>query len=59
MTDYIDKVGNKLPKSEVDYSYGKPHAHCAMCEHFLRPHSCQIVAGTIDPEWWCNRFKRV
>ena len=56
MTDYIDK--DKLAKSAVDYSYGKPNAHCSLCEHFIRSGFCHIVAGKIDPAWWCNRFKR-
>ena len=49
----------KFKKSEVDYSKGKPHAHCGICEHF-RPESrsCTLVEGDIDPAYWCEKFER-
>jgi len=48
----------KLNKSSVDYSEGKPHAHCGLCRHFEPPHSCEIVEGTIEPHMWCERFEK-
>ncbi len=56
MKDYIDK--DKFTKTEVDYSEGYKPAHCGICEHFLRPHSCEIVAGLIEPKMWCRKFKK-
>ena len=47
----------KYHKSEVDYSQGKPHAHCGLCVHY-RFHACEIVIGVILPEMWCNKFKK-
>lgn len=49
----------KLAHDAVDYSEGKPHAHCSLCEHFIPagPH-CQIVADPIAPHMWCERFER-
>jgi len=47
----------KYTKSEVGYSYGKPHAHCGLCEHY-RAGSCEIVQGDIRPDYWCEKFKK-
>jgi len=49
----------KFTKTEVDYSKGKPQAHCGICEHF-RPNSksCVLVEGDIEPDMWCRKFER-
>ena len=46
----------KRAKESVDYSAGKPHAHCGLCKHFERPDACELVAGKIDPKMWCKLF---
>ncbi len=46
----------KLTKAEVDYSPGMGETRCRNCEHFLPPNSCEVVAGSIDPAYWCRRF---
>lgn len=58
-------------KSEVDYSVGKPHAHCGKltngdafsCRHFLPARTtesghCELVEGTIARNHWCKLFDR-
>lgn len=49
---------NKLTKDQVDYSRGKPNAHCSICVHWLGAGMCEIVSGPIAPEMWCEKFKR-
>lgn len=44
-------------KSEVDYSMGLPEAHCSLCEHY-RIDKCEIVAGKIEPDHWCEKFDK-
>lgn len=51
----------KLAKPEVSFEHpagGKDH--CADCKHFETqgPHTCEIVAGRIETQDWCDRFKR-
>ena len=47
-----------LPKSAVDYGPGHPTGdHCAVCAHFRPPDACEVVAGDISPEAWCDRFE--
>lgn len=46
----------KMAKSEVDYSPGMRESRCRNCQHFLPPSACEIVAGRIDPDYWCRRF---
>lgn len=46
----------KLSKDAVDYSKGLPDAHCGICEYY-RAGQCLLVAGDIDPNYWCDRFK--
>jgi len=50
----------KYSKADVDYSEGKPSEHCAICVHFQVYHkkACEIVAGVILPDMWCNKFKK-
>jgi len=49
------KTAMKRPKLAVDYSKGKPNAHCGICEHYNN-HACELVAGTINPDMWCKLF---
>lgn len=46
----------KLSKQEVDYSIGKGESRCKNCAHFEAPNACELVAGVIDPDYWCKRF---
>jgi hypothetical protein len=46
----------KFTKAQVDYSKGTPEEHCGICEHY-RHSSCLIVAGDIDPNYWCQKFR--
>jgi hypothetical protein len=58
--DYTKEVrapDGKLTKASVDYSYGKPHAHCGLCIHFAAPSTCSIVSGPVQPKMWCRKFK--
>ena len=56
MTDYIDT--DKYDKDEVDYSLGYKPAHCGICQHYLTSGHCRIVAGKIDPKYWCKKFQK-
>lgn len=49
---------NKKDKLDVDYSRGKATSKCAICEHFEAPNRCAKVAGSIDPNYWCELFAR-
>jgi hypothetical protein len=38
-------------------------SRCKNCVHFYRGvqgklGSCELVAGSIDPEYWCKKFRR-
>lgn len=50
----------KLTKSETKYTPKamKPSERCKVCEHFHSNESCDIVAGRISAQGWCNRFHR-
>ncbi len=49
----------KLPKAVAGYQ-DKPHdgQQCSECALFVKPNSCQNVAGTIDPNGWCRLFRK-
>jgi len=53
---------NLLSPESVDYSPGIGEKVCGNCVHYIvekdgAPTSlCEIVAGDIDPEYWCKRF---
>jgi hypothetical protein len=54
-------MADLLPKSAVEYeSPAKGPDHCSLCKHFevRHRHGCEIVAGTILPADWCNKFSR-
>jgi hypothetical protein len=53
----------KQAKASVDYGKGMKSAHCSICTHYQRGKqglhgSCELVAGSIDPEFWCKLFKK-
>lgn len=50
------QVAHKLTKSSVDYSMGMGKTRCRNCAHFQKPHGCALVAGKIDPGYWCQKF---
>lgn len=47
----------KFAKEEVDYSEGMGKTRCKNCVHYEGNHSCELVEGTINPEYWCKKFK--
>lgn len=49
-----------LSKERVEFEHpAKGPSHCSQCRHFMpEAHVCEIVAGTIEPGDWCNRFSR-
>lgn len=53
----------KVSKASVDYSKGHPGSKCSLCTHFFRgaqgkQGTCELVAGSIDPDYWCEKFKK-
>lgn len=48
----------KLSKESVDYSPGHRGSRCGICRHFLGHGVCEIVAGRIDPQYWCKKFSK-
>jgi 8-oxo-dGTP pyrophosphatase MutT (NUDIX family) len=61
VADTIRKIQDedKLSKEEVDYSLGEDDDRCANCKHFESPSSCALVAGSIDPDYWCKKFNDI
>ena len=61
---------DKQNKVDVNYSEGVLHSHCGpvfhddkfYCRHFVpataRVGRCDLVAGAIIPEMWCELYKR-
>jgi hypothetical protein len=47
----------KFTHEEVDYSKGKPHAHCGLCEHYHGVDDCVLVVAPIRPAMWCRKFE--
>ena len=48
----------KKTKAEVDYSRSKGEDRCSVCVNFISPDECRKVRGEIDPDYWCELFKR-
>lgn len=60
----------KKQKEEVQYGKGHLHSHCGRlfhddrwsCKHFRagvgHTGNCEIVVGTIMPEYWCDQYQR-
>ncbi len=49
----------QLPKTVVGYQ-DKPHdgQECSTCALFVKPNSCQNVAGPISPTGWCRLYRK-
>jgi len=47
----------KLTRAEAKYQ-DLPHGQqrCSICLQFLPPGQCQLVAGPINPNGWCQFF---
>ena len=50
----------KKSKAAVNYTNRASMAsqRCDACKHFLRPGSCTLVEGAINPAGWCKLFER-
>lgn len=48
----------KQDKKTVKYGPGMTESHCAICRHY-DDHKCSLVAGKIDPAYWCTLFHKV
>lgn len=62
----------KVSKQSVNYSRGHKDSHCGKvfpddkgyCRHYI-PHTdqhsegaCQLVQGSINPVYWCEKWQR-
>lgn len=45
-------------KMSVNYSRGMNNDRCKNCINFRTPAQCIKVWGKIDPEYWCELFKK-
>lgn len=49
----------KVTPQSVNYSKSTMRRdRCGACRHFEPPKSCKLVAGRIDPSYWCKLFER-
>jgi len=48
---------DKVSKQQAHYSKGMEKAHCGICKHFKAPDQCEVVAGDVKPDMWCDFFK--
>ena len=48
----------KYAKREVAYTddHGDSDEQCSKCTYFRSPVTCEIVAGQIKGEGWCQKF---
>lgn len=54
----VDALKGKFSKTEVNYTdKSTSKDYCSICIHFEPPSSCEGVAGKINPNGWCKRFK--
>lgn len=49
------KTSQKAAKYQDQLKNGD---HCAICNYFRPPHSCQLVDGDISPNGWCSFFAK-
>lgn len=47
---------DKVSKASVDYSPGRHNSRCGLCTYYYQG-TCELVAGHIDPDYWCRLFK--
>jgi hypothetical protein len=58
------KGGTAAAQSKTDKKTAKYQDHpnngqsCSQCRFFLPPKSCQLVAGDISPNGWCEFFAK-
>jgi hypothetical protein len=58
MTVPADAAVNRFTKMASRYqNHPNGEAHCALCMHFQRPGSCEVVMGHISPGGWCKWFR--
>jgi len=58
MTQERPSMGGRWQKEDVNYRYAsEPTKSCGQCEHFVAPHSCEIVSGLIRPVDVCDKFE--
>lgn len=55
--DDVPTHREKFSHEEVNYSHGKPHAHCSLCEHYHGIDNCELVVSPIRPQMWCEEFE--
>lgn len=50
----------RYDKKAVEYTddHGDSPEQCSKCHYYINQETCRIVRGRINPEGWCNRFKR-
>lgn len=46
----------KRAKDAVDYGLGHEGSRCGICVHYITGGSCRLVAGKINPSYWCKFF---
>jgi len=58
-------MDHKYTKASVQYGHGHPGQQCKLCVHFIKGdgdenigNRCEIVAGAIGANDWCNRFRK-
>lgn len=56
MSAAASHTNHKLPKPSVDYREGDDTWNCRTCRHRQGEDACLIVAGEIDPRFWCKRW---
>jgi hypothetical protein len=52
-----EKCPGMTPKATLQYQpHPKGKDQCSVCAHFIAPHCCTVVAGSIAPAGWCIAF---
>jgi hypothetical protein len=55
----IGSAGAKVTQESVKYqATAKDGQKCSDCNNFEAPGSCKLVDGAINPEGWCQLFKK-
>jgi hypothetical protein len=48
---------DKTTQAQAEYqNTPKGMFSCANCTFFIKPRSCKVVSGDIDPKGWCKLF---
>lgn len=48
----------KRTKASVKYGPGHARSRCGVCTYYRVDGSCELVAGRIEPDMWCELFHR-